>query len=146
MDPKNVVSKQKCIDYIEKNLYNQQMFVWTLQTDLVNMVFVSDLSNSIIYSLWIISTSYFLFFQRFIVLGFNYTSILVVHFVLSPREREKRDRRDNGGDERKGQGRKRNRNKSEETEEKETFPLYSFCKPVSVGCPGDVRYMTPSTH
>ena len=43
---------------------------------------------------------FFFFFQRFIVLGFNYTSILVVHFVLSPREREERDRRDNGGDER----------------------------------------------
>ena len=30
----------------------------------------------------------------FIVLGFNNTSTLVGHFVLSPREREKRDRRD----------------------------------------------------
>ena len=43
-----------------------------------------------------------------IVLGFNDTSILVGHFVLSPREREKRDSR---GDERKGQGRKRTRMK-----------------------------------
>ena len=40
------------------------------------------------------------------------------HFVLSPREREKRDRRESRGDEREGQGRKRNRNESEETEEK----------------------------
>ena len=35
------------------------------------------------------------------------------HFVSSPREREKRDRRDSRGDEREGQGRKRNRNGSE---------------------------------
>ena len=49
-----------------------------------------------------------------IVLGFNDTSTLVGHFVLSPREREKRVSR---GDEREGRGRKRNRNESEETEE-----------------------------
>ena len=36
------------------------------------------------------------------------------HFVSSPREREKKDRRDSRGDEREGQGRKRNRNESEE--------------------------------
>ena len=47
------------------------------------------------------------------MLGFNSTSTLVGHFVSSPKEREKRDSRD----EREGQGRKRNRNKSEETEE-----------------------------
>ena len=35
-----------------------------------------------------------------IVLGFNDTSTLVGHFVSSPREREKRDRRDSRGDER----------------------------------------------
>ena len=39
------------------------------------------------------------------------------HFVSSPREREKIDRRDSRRDEREGQGRKRNRNESEETEE-----------------------------
>ena len=33
-----------------------------------------------------------------IVLGFNDTSTLVGHFVLSPREREKRDRRGSRGD------------------------------------------------
>ena len=38
--------------------------------------------------------------------GFNDTSTLVGHFVLSPREREKRDRRDSRGDEREGHGRK----------------------------------------
>ena len=58
-----------------------------------------------------------------IVLGFNDTSTLKGHFVSSPREREKRDRR---GDEREGQGRKRNRNESEETEEIKTFPLYPY--------------------
>ena len=52
-----------------------------------------------------------------IVLGFNDTSTLEGHFVSSPREREKRDRRESRGDEREGQGRKRNRNESEETEE-----------------------------
>ena len=43
-----------------------------------------------------------------IVLGFNDTSTLEGHFVSSPREREKRDRRESRGDEREGQGRKRN--------------------------------------
>ena len=51
-----------------------------------------------------------------IVLGFNETSTNVGHFVLSPREREKRDRRDRRGYKREGQVRKRNRNDSEETE------------------------------
>ena len=59
---------------------------------------------------------------RLIVLGFNDTSTLEGHFVSSPREREKRDRRESRGDEREGQGRKRNRNESEETEEIKTFP------------------------
>ena len=62
----------------------------------------------------------------FIVLGFNNTSTLVGHFVSTPREREKRDRRDSRGDEIEGQGRKRNRNESEETEEIKTFPLYPY--------------------
>ena len=52
-----------------------------------------------------------------IALGFNDMPTLVVHFVLSPTEREKRDRRDSRRDEREGQGRKRNRNEGEETEE-----------------------------
>ena len=58
-----------------------------------------------------------------IVLGFNDMSTLVGHFVSSPREREKSDRRDSRRDEREGQGRKRNRNESEETGEIKTFPL-----------------------
>ena len=45
--------------------------------------------------------------------GFNEISTHVGHFVSFPREKEKRDSRD----EREGQGRKRNRNESEETEE-----------------------------
>ena len=55
-------------------------------------------------------------------------STLVGHFVLSPREREKRDRRDSRGDERKGAVRKRNRTESEETEEikKKTFTLTCY--------------------
>ena len=39
---------------------------------------------------------------RLIVLGFNDMPTLVGHFVSSPREREKRDRRDSKGDERDG--------------------------------------------
>ena len=58
-----------------------------------------------------------------IVLGFNDKSTLMGHFVLSPREREKRDRRDSRRDEREGQVRKRNRNENEETEEIKTSPL-----------------------
>ena len=57
------------------------------------------------------------------VLGFNKMSTIVSHFVSSPREREKRDRRISR-DEREGQGRKSNRNEREETEEIKTFPLY----------------------
>ena len=60
------------------------------------------------------------------MLGFNDTSTLVGHFASSPREREKRDRRDSKGDEREGQGRKRNRNESEQTEDIKTFPLYPY--------------------
>ena len=60
------------------------------------------------------------------VLEFNDMSTLVGHFVSSSREREKRDKRDSGGDEKEGQGRKRNRNESEETEEIKTFPLYPY--------------------
>ena len=81
-------------------------------------------------------------------------STLVGHFVSFPREREKRDRGDSRGDEREGQGRKKKMNEREKkTEEIKTFPLYPYllqgqqalpnCKPVSVGCPGDARYMTP---
>ena len=62
-----------------------------------------------------------------IVLGFNDMSTLVGHIVLSPREREKRDRReDSTGDEKEGQGRKRKMNESEETEEIKTFSLYPY--------------------
>ena len=62
-----------------------------------------------------------------IVIGFKDTSTLVGHVLLSPREKEKRDRRDSRGDERVGQGRKRNRNESEETEERKTFPSTLIC-------------------
>ena len=61
-----------------------------------------------------------------IVLGFNDMSTIVGHSVSSPREREKRDRRNSRGDERERQGRKRNRNESEETEEIKTFHLYPY--------------------
>ena len=49
------------------------------------------------------------------------------HFLLYPREKEKKDRRDSRGDERVGQERKRNRNESEEIEEIKTFPSTLTC-------------------
>ena len=60
------------------------------------------------------------------MLGFNDTSTIVGHFVLSPREREKRDRRDSRGDKREGQRRKRKMNESEAIEETKTFPFYPY--------------------
>ena len=72
------------------------------------------------------SEDFFSITDVLIVLGFNDTSTLVGHFVSSPREREKSDRRDSRRDEREEQGRKRNRNESEETEEIKTFPLYPY--------------------
>ena len=76
-----------------------------------------------------------------ILLGFNDTSIFVGHFVSSPREREKRDRRDSRGDEREGQGRQRNRNESEETEEIKTFLLYpNLLQKDSRPCPTVSQY------
>ena len=80
------------------------------------------------------------------------TTTLVGHFVSSPREWEKRDSR---RDEREGWGRNRNRSEIYETEEIKTFPLFPYlpqlqallnCKPISVGCPSDVRYTTLLPH
>ena len=65
-------------------------------------------------------------FQLLIVFGFNDTSTLVSHFVSSPREREKRDRRDSRGGERNGQGRKRGIKRSGGKEEITTFHLYPY--------------------
>ena len=70
-------------------------------------------------------------------LGFNDMITLVGHFVLSPREREKRDSR---GDEREGQGRKRKMNESEETEEINTFPSKLTCCKDSRPCPNVSQY------
>ena len=81
-------------------------------------------SDAHVYHSWTITSTFD--YLILIVLGFNDTSTLVGHFVSSPREREKRDRRESRGDEREGQGRKRNRNESEETEEIKTFPLYPY--------------------
>ena len=75
-----------------------------------------------------------------IELGFNDTSTLVGHFVSSPREREKKDRRDSRGDEREGQGRKRNRNESKETEEIKTSPSTLTCYKDSRPCPAVSQY------
>ena len=74
------------------------------------------------------------------MLGFNDMSILVGHFVSSPREREKRDRRNSRGDEKGGQGRKRNRNESEKTEEIKIFPSTLTCYKNSRLCPTVSQY------
>ena len=58
------------------------------------------------------------------MLGFN-DSTLMGHFVLSPREREKRDRRDSRGHER-GTGKKEKKNGSEETEGIKISSLYPY--------------------
>ena len=69
------------------------------------------------------------------------------HCVSSPREREKRDRRDSRGDESEGQGRKRNRNEIEETEEIKTPPSTLTCYKDSRPCPALSQYQldTPVT-
>ena len=73
-----------------------------------------------------------------LVLGFNNMSTFMGHVVSSPREREKRDRRDSRGDEREEQGRKRNRNESEETK---TFPFSTFtCYKNRRPCPTVSQY------
>ena len=77
-----------------------------------------------------------------IELGFNDTSTLVGHFVSSPRERVKKDRRDSRGDEREGQGRKRNKNESEETEDIKTSPSTLTCYKDSRPCLSQ-RYSLP---
>ena len=75
--------------------------------------------------------------RKLIVLGFNDTSTLVGHFVSSPREREKRDRRDSRGD-KKGTGKK------EEQESKgrnrKTFPSTLTCYKDSKPCPTVSHY------
>ena len=59
----------------------------------------------------------------------------MAHFVSSLRERDKRDRNDTRGDERKGQGRKKKRNGSEEMEEIKTFSSTLTCYKDSRSCP-----------
>ena len=73
------------------------------------------------------------------MLGFNDTSTLVGHFVLSTREKEKRDRRDSRGDERGRQGRKREMKESEGTEELTTPSTLTCCKD-SRPCPTVSQY------
>ena len=72
-------------------------------------------------------------------LGFNDTSALVGHFVSSPREREKRDRRDSRGDEERGRG-ERKMNNSEETEEIKHSPSTLTCCKESRPCPTLSQY------
>ena len=75
-----------------------------------------------------------------LVLGLNDTSALVGHFVSSPREREKRDRRDSRGDEREGKGKKREMKENEGTEEIITFSPTLTCWKDSSPCPTVSQY------
>ena len=102
------------------NEYPQYMFSWRNKKTISTFRLKKVLQNSTT-----VLTGLYLCCSLF-VLGFNNMSTLVGHFVSSPREREKRDRRDSRKDEREGQGRKRNRNESEETEENKTFPHYPY--------------------
>ena len=77
------------------------------------------------------------------MLGFNNMSTLMGHFVSSTREREKTDRRDSRGDERKGQGGNKKRIENEETEEikkKKHFPSTLTCYKDSRPCPTVSQY------
>ena len=53
--------------------------------------------------------------DKIVIIGFKDVSTLLGHFVSSPREREKRGRRNSRGDESGGQGRKWKLNESEQT-------------------------------
>ena len=64
--------------------------------------------------------------ERLIVLGFNDTSTLVGHFVSSPREREKRDRRDSRRDEKKREGKKEEQKWKWRIQEIKALPLYPY--------------------
>ena len=73
-------------------------------------------------------------YHKLNVKGLNDMSTLVRHFVSSPREREKRDRR-GSRDETEGQGRKRKMNESEETIHPLPLPAARIaalpdCKPI----------------
>ena len=59
------------------------------------------------------------------VLGFNDTPALVGHFVSSPREREKRYRRDSKDERERDRGEGK-MNDSQETEEIKTFPFFPY--------------------
>ena len=74
--------------------------------------------------------------NELVELELNDTSTLVCHFhfVLSPTEREKRNRRDSRGDEREGKGRQRNRKESEESEEIKHSPSTLTCYKDSRPC------------
>ena len=62
------------------------------------------------------------------MLEFNETSTLVGHFVSSPREREKKYKKDSRGYEREGQERKRKMNESEKRAEINSSSTLYCCK------------------
>ena len=61
------------------------------------------------------------------MLGFNDMSTLLGHFVMSPRERKKRDRRDSKGNEFKLEERDRRGRKMNENEETEEIKINEPC-------------------
>ena len=76
----------------------------------------SHLCIYIIYMLSLITLTWVYLTDFFCVLGFNNMSNLVGHFMSSPRERKKRDRKDSRGDEKEGYERNKKMNENEETE------------------------------
>ena len=94
-------------------------------------MYLFSLSHLVAAVTWI-SFVYFLFIfvvvvvvVFFLELGLNDMSTLLGHFVSSPRENEKRDRRDGRGDEREGKGKKEEREtgiKVKKQKKIKTFP------------------------
>ena len=113
---------------------------------------IESLTGSSRPSLNILSIMFDTFIEILIVLGFIDALTLVGHFVSSPREREKCDRRDSRGDERERQERKRKMNESEETEEIKHSPSTLTCYKDSRPCLTVSQYhldapvTTPSPH
>ena len=89
------------------NLRVLLMFKGTFSLDSVHMTVLFDFAKYLIQATKIHCQLIQKLYLVFVCLtGLNDTSALVGHFVSSPRERKKRDRRDSRGDEKEGQWRK----------------------------------------
>ena len=78
--------------------------------------------------------------EFFIVLGFNDTSTLVGHFVSSPRERKKRDRRDSRGRWKRGRRKKEEQEWKGRNRSNKNSPLFLTCYHDSRPCPTVSQY------